>query len=328
VVHEKSALYKHEQNGMAERGIQNISQWAMCQLFGVNMSEGFWPYAVETAIYLINHSPTTTLDSKTPFKAWTGKHPNIKHLHTFGEMGYVHIPPEMHKKWTKKSHPCRFLGYTPRSRNYKLWDPDHCMVVVSPNVDFDESSATCSMASTDCTLNSLQDAFGIRDAPHVEEKPHVEAKARIEIVSDDMSKWESDTEILRPKATEDDDVPNGPNPVVPLNPKEPDMPIHRVRCPEVEQIADAAGPPPAQEKRRPRAVIGMVGDSVVGIMVNHHASVGVVEIDKKLTANARKHAYCEALLATENTHLHNEPADVAEAKRRPDWHGKLRCKRS
>ena len=94
IVHEMSAPYEHEQNGLAERGIQNVSQCAMCQLFSANMSQGFWPYVVENAIYLINHSLTTTLKNKTPFEAWTGKRPNIKHLRTFGETGYVHIPPE------------------------------------------------------------------------------------------------------------------------------------------------------------------------------------------------------------------------------------------
>ena len=73
VTHEISAPYKHEQNGLAERTIQNVSQQAMCQLFGADMSEGFWPHAVETAVYLINSSPTTTLKDKTPLEAWTGK---------------------------------------------------------------------------------------------------------------------------------------------------------------------------------------------------------------------------------------------------------------
>jgi hypothetical protein len=47
VAHETSAPYKYEQNGLAERGIKNMSQQALCHLFGVNMSQGFWPYAVE-----------------------------------------------------------------------------------------------------------------------------------------------------------------------------------------------------------------------------------------------------------------------------------------
>src|SRR5258706_13846154 len=94
VVHKKSTPYKHEQNGVAERGIQNVSQRAMCQLFSVDMSKGFWPHTIETAVYLINHSLTTALPDPTPFEAWTGKRPDIKHLCTFGKIGYVHIPLE------------------------------------------------------------------------------------------------------------------------------------------------------------------------------------------------------------------------------------------
>ncbi|SRR5258706_1486708 len=124
VVHKKSAPYKHEQNGLAERGIQNVSQRAMCQLFGADMSSGFWPYVAKTAVYLINCSLTNMLRNKTPFEAWTGKWLDIRHLHTFGEISYIHIPLEIQRKWSKKACLCRFLGYMPRSRNYKMWDPD------------------------------------------------------------------------------------------------------------------------------------------------------------------------------------------------------------
>ena len=58
------------------------------------MPVGFWLHAIKTTIYLVNHSPTSTLHDKTPFEAWTGEKPNIKHLRTFGELGYVHIPLE------------------------------------------------------------------------------------------------------------------------------------------------------------------------------------------------------------------------------------------
>ena len=54
-------------------------------------------------------------------------------------------------------------------------------------------------------------------------------------------------------------------------------------------------------------------------MGDHHTSVGVVEIKEKYAEKARQHAYCEVLLAAENTHLHNKPLNIIEAKRRPDW---------
>jgi hypothetical protein len=66
----------------------------------------------------------TTLNNKMLYEAWTGKQPNIKNLQMFGEIGYVHLPLETCKKWTKKYHPCHLLGYVPQLRNYTLWDPN------------------------------------------------------------------------------------------------------------------------------------------------------------------------------------------------------------
>jgi hypothetical protein len=80
--------------------------------------------------------------------------------------------------------------------------------------------------------------------------------------------------------TKDEVVPNGLNPVAPPNLREPDVPMHRHHCSEVERLADAARPPLAQEKRRLRTAIGMA-------MNGHHDSVGVVEIEEKTTINAR-----------------------------------------
>jgi hypothetical protein len=308
VIHEKSAPYEHEQNGLAERAIRNVSQQAMCQLFGADMSRGFWPYTVETAVYLINRSPTTTLKDMTPFEAWTGKRPNIGRLHTFGETGYVHIPPETRRKWTKKSRPCRFLGYIPRSRNYKLWDPDRHMVTISPNVDFDESSVAHPLATSKEELDDLEGALGDRE--------HVERVAGSDVKADnyrDDHEWESDDEILRPRATKDEEVPNGPDPVVPLIPREPGTAPRRHHRSEIERLADTAGPPPIHARRRPIAAIGSVGRYSVDN--NHCASRREKETDEK----ERRSAYYEALLAAESTCINNEPTDEHEARGRPDW---------
>jgi hypothetical protein len=315
VVHEVSAPYEHEQNGLAERCIQNVSQRAMCQLFGADMSQGFWPYAVETAVYLINQSPTTALDDKTPYEAWKGKRPGVKHLRTFGEVGYVHIPPETRKKWSKKSRPCRLLGYVPRSRNYKLWDMSQHTVVISPNVDFNESSIRHDTDSEQ-GLGDLSDALGIRTEGNTHIEGHPEPEVGVGDQNDpvtdngDASEWESDDEILRPRATVDEDAPNGPDPGVPPILQEPGEHIRRRHRLEVERLADATGPPPTNERRRPRAALGKVEEPT---------KANVTEIEEKVAEKKRKCAYHEALLGAENTHVNNEPADVKEAQTRPDW---------
>jgi hypothetical protein len=67
--------------------------------------------AVKTTCYLINRSPTTTLDGGIPKEVWTGKRVNYSHLKVFGCEAFVHIPKENRTKLDDKSMKCIFLGY-------------------------------------------------------------------------------------------------------------------------------------------------------------------------------------------------------------------------
>ena len=170
-------------------------------------------------------------------------------------------------------------------------------MVISPNVDFDESSIDLSPTNSRDTLRDLSDAIG------------TEERKSINREGGSVSEWESDEETLRPTATEDEETPDGPDPIVPLVPREPDAPAHRHRRSEIEHLADTAGPPPTHEKRRPRAAVVVTDEC--NVEDGHRTSV--------TEENTRKYAYYEALLAAENTHINNEPASVNEARRRPDW---------
>ena len=105
------------------------------------------------------------------------------------------------------------------------------MVVVSPNVDFGE--LTHPPMNPDQHLHGLKDAFDTHDSS-MGTSSGVGPIREFENVDGDISEWESDAEILQPKATEDEVVPNGPDPVVPLILREPDAPIRRCRRSEVE----------------------------------------------------------------------------------------------
>ena len=80
----------------------------------------FWAEALSTAAYLINRSPTKTLDGKTPFQAWYGKKPNVSHLRVFGCSAYIHIPKDERKKLDPKAKKCIFLGYGTSRKGYQL----------------------------------------------------------------------------------------------------------------------------------------------------------------------------------------------------------------
>ena len=58
------------------------------------LGQEFWAEAVDTARYLINRSPSSALEDKTPQEVWTGKKPSLSHLRVFGCDAYVHVPKE------------------------------------------------------------------------------------------------------------------------------------------------------------------------------------------------------------------------------------------
>jgi hypothetical protein len=72
-----------------------------CMLSGVELGQEFWVEAVGTTCYLVNRSPSSVLDNKTPQEVWTGKEPSLTHIKVFGYDAYVHVPKENLSKLDK-----------------------------------------------------------------------------------------------------------------------------------------------------------------------------------------------------------------------------------
>ena len=104
------------------------------------ISKEFWAEAVACAIYLCNRSPTKALDKMTPQEAWSGRKPSVSHLRVFGCLAYVHVPDESRTKLDDKSKKFVFIGYDEKFKGYKLFDPTNNKLIVSRDVQFDESN--------------------------------------------------------------------------------------------------------------------------------------------------------------------------------------------
>ncbi|CAL8174593.1 unnamed protein product [Prunus armeniaca] len=78
----------------------------------------FWAKAVSTAVYLQNRCFTTSVSSKTPFEAFTGRKPGIKHLKVFGCICYTHVPSPLRQKFDDKARKGVFMGED-KSWNWK-----------------------------------------------------------------------------------------------------------------------------------------------------------------------------------------------------------------
>ena len=100
----------------------------------------FWAEALSTAVYLRNRSPTTVVEGKTPFEAWTRQKQNEGHLRVFGCAAYVHVAKDERQKLNVKSRKCVLLGYGTERKGYRLHDPRRERVFHSRGAVFDESS--------------------------------------------------------------------------------------------------------------------------------------------------------------------------------------------
>jgi len=80
IKHSTTTPYTPQQNGVVERRNQTVVEMARCLLKSMKVPSRFWGEAVRTAVHILNRSPMKSLRGKTPFEAWFGRKPGVKHL--------------------------------------------------------------------------------------------------------------------------------------------------------------------------------------------------------------------------------------------------------
>ncbi|GKD59390.1 gag-pol polyprotein, partial [Tanacetum coccineum] len=76
--------YTPQQNEVAEWMDRTLLVRARAMLATASLGKSFWAKVVNTACYVINRSPSTAVELKTPMEMWTGKPINYLDLHIFG----------------------------------------------------------------------------------------------------------------------------------------------------------------------------------------------------------------------------------------------------
>jgi hypothetical protein len=132
--------YSPQQNGVVERRNQTVVGAARSMLKAAGMLGRFWGEAVMTAIYLLNRSPTHSVDGNTSYQAWYGKKPMVHHLRVFGCVVYMKITRPHLTKLDDRGLKTVFIGYEPESNVYQLYSPTDGRVHVSCDVIFDENT--------------------------------------------------------------------------------------------------------------------------------------------------------------------------------------------
>lgn len=77
---EYTVAYSPEQNGKSERINRTLIEKARTMLDNAHVPKEYWSEAVYTAAYLINRSPTSTLQNVTPAELWYQRKPDVSNL--------------------------------------------------------------------------------------------------------------------------------------------------------------------------------------------------------------------------------------------------------
>ena len=134
--------YTPQQNGVAERMNITLLEKTRAMLKTIDLAKSFWAEAINTACYVINRSPSTTINLKTPIEMWTGKPVDYSRLHVFGSPVYVMYNDQERSKLDPKSKKYIFFKYADGVKGYRYWDPTFHKVVNSKDVIFAEDKKT------------------------------------------------------------------------------------------------------------------------------------------------------------------------------------------
>lgn len=145
-IHHRVAVpHTPEQNGVAERKNRTLVESARCMLIESGLPSSFWAEAIATANHVENRCPTKGISEGTPFEKWFGKRPNISHLRIFGNKVFFLDKTPNKGKFDPRGIEGTFVGYSDRSKAYRIWSPKNRKIILSRDVkfmDFSKSEST------------------------------------------------------------------------------------------------------------------------------------------------------------------------------------------
>ena len=123
-----SLPYRHEQNGVAERGIRTLSDKIRTVLARYGTSPGKWQYAADYAIWTLNRTRLKDGVNKTPYEIATGNKPDLSLARPFDCPGWCFIHPDERRRGSlsHRANQCKMLGYSPGTEGgYLVLDKDN-----------------------------------------------------------------------------------------------------------------------------------------------------------------------------------------------------------
>ncbi|CAH9139832.1 unnamed protein product [Cuscuta epithymum] len=137
IIHESSAPYTPQQNGVAERKNRTLKDMMNSMLLSAGLSDNLWGEAVLSACYILNKVPHKRIE-KTPYELWKGYSPNLNHLRVWGCIAKVGFPDFKRTNIGPKTFDCVFIGYAQGSAAYRFVSLNDRTICESRDAEFFE----------------------------------------------------------------------------------------------------------------------------------------------------------------------------------------------
>ena len=107
-----------------------------------NTSEEFWAEAVNTACYASNWLFPHKLLEKTPYELLNGRKPDVSYFRVFGCKCYIYKKRQHLGKFQRRCDIGFMLGYSTKSKAYRIFNEAAGLVEKTYDVEFDESNGS------------------------------------------------------------------------------------------------------------------------------------------------------------------------------------------
>ncbi|XXG46721.1 hypothetical protein AAC387_Pa02g1495 [Persea americana] len=119
IIHQTTAPYSLEQNGVAERKNRILKEMMNALSISSGLLQNLWGDAILSANYILNRIPQKKTN-KSPYELWKGRMPTYKYLKVWGCLAKVAVPTPKKVKIGQKTVDCVFIGYAHNSSAYRF----------------------------------------------------------------------------------------------------------------------------------------------------------------------------------------------------------------
>ena len=145
IIHQTTAPYSPQQNGVVERKNRTLNEMMNALLLSSGLPQNLWGEAILSTNYILNRIPQKK-SNQSPYELLKGRIPFYKYLKVWGCLAKVAVPIHKKVKIEKKTIDCVFIGYAHNSSAYRflihkseIFDMHVNTIIESRNASFFEN---------------------------------------------------------------------------------------------------------------------------------------------------------------------------------------------